>query len=70
MHRNKTKTPPPTPPETRPASEAIVALTAQVAQQVALIHQNLGAIALRDAKLDPADGWRYNVESGQYVKVG
>ena len=56
-------------PEARPASEAVLALTRMTLAQIHTMSENLGGIALRDAKLDPADGWRYDLGLGTYVKV-
>ena len=68
MHQNKKKAAPKT-PETRPASEAVRALTAQVMRNVGVEINGLSEMALRDAKLDPKDGWRYDPQNGVYVKV-
>lgn len=55
-------------PETVPASEAVLALTAQVMKNIGVEVNELSALALRDAKLDPKDGWRYDPQNGVYVK--
>lgn len=59
---------PPTPPETREASEAIRTLTATVLQRLQQEVEALSGMALRDAKLDPKDGWRYDPQNVVYVK--
>jgi hypothetical protein len=70
MHANKKKkAEPAATPETLPASEAIHALTAQYKSQLQQAVDMLGALALRDAKLNPQDGWRFDVERVIYVKV-
>lgn len=66
MHRNKHKQ---KAPETKPASEAIQMLTMQYRAQLQQAVDALAALALRDAKLDPKDGWRFDVERCQYVKL-
>jgi hypothetical protein len=63
--------------EIRPASESVRALTASVAKQIQGLQaqatamlQELGAVALRDAKLETADGWLYNVEKMHFERSG
>lgn len=67
MHKNK-QIPAPTSTETLPASEAVRALTAQVMRTIGVEVNALSEMALRDAKLDPNDGWRYDPQHGVYVK--
>lgn len=55
-------------PETRDASEAVKALSLATLQRFSREIEELSAMALRDAKLDPADGWRYDPQRGVYVK--
>jgi len=50
-------------------SEAVLALTGMVQERIADMVQDLGGIALRDAGLDPKDGWRYNVSTRTYEKA-
>jgi hypothetical protein len=55
-------------PETRNASEAVKALTAETMRRIGQEIASLGALALRDAGLDSADGWRYDIERHHYVR--
>ena len=55
----------PTAPET---SEAVRILTVSTMQRVRQMVEELAGVALRDAKLDPQDGWRYDTQNGVYVK--
>lgn len=56
-------------PETRNASEAVKVLTAETLRRIGQEIASLGALALRDAGLDSADGWRYDFEKSVFVKV-
>ena len=69
MHRNKHKEQAAKPPETREASEAVKELTAHTLAEIDRLLGSLGAVALRDAKLDPAHGWRYDAIARRFVKV-
>jgi len=66
----KHKAPPAAPeaPETRPASPVVRALTAHVLQSVGTQVNELSLMALADAGLDPADGWRYDPQNAVYRK--
>ena len=68
MHRNKHKAQAAKPPETREASEAVRTLVAQTLQRMGQEVEALSLMALRDAKLDPADGWRFNPQTCQYIR--
>ena len=50
-------------------SEAVVALTGMVSERINEMVQDLAGIALRDAGLDPKDGWRYNLSTRTYEKA-
>ena len=54
--------------ETRKASEAVEALTASTLAQIGQQVEALAQLALRDAKLDPADGWRYDAQRRLFVR--
>ena len=72
MHRNKhAKVTPakPAPPETREASEAVRAVCTAMFKRMGEEVEAASLMALRDAKLDPADGWRFNPQRGVYIKV-
>ncbi len=56
-----------TPDDTPQPSEAVVALTAFALADIQRIAAEIGAIALRDAKLDPAQ-WYYNLDARVFVK--
>ena len=49
-------------------SEAVRLLTATVLQRIQQEMEVLGGVALRDAKLDPKDGWRYDPQNAVYVR--
>ena len=72
-HRNKSTTTPPTTPETAPetiaASETVCELTGHVLATLNVALANLAAMALRDQKLDPAAGWRYDANARRFVKA-
>ena len=54
--------------EQRPASKAVLILTQQF-HEAKLKHANeLAAVALESAELDPKDGWRYNVDTATYER--
>ena len=70
-HRNTRTTPPPVPetvPETIPVSETLAALIDATAMQVARAWQEVGALALRDAKLTGV--WVLDVSGKRFVKRG
>lgn len=54
--------------ETRPASEAVGKLSQLVLREVARDIEDLSRLALRDAGLDPKDGWRYNPTTATYAR--
>ena len=54
---------------TKPVSEAIRELLGVYHAQVAKLQSDLGALALRDAKLDPKDGWRLHLDAGVFIQV-
>ena len=58
----------PAQPKPRPASEAVKALTAKLMQDIGTQVNTLSALALRDAHLDPAEGWRYDPQRCVYVQ--
>ena len=66
--RTKSAPAPAPAPETRPASEAMAALTQTFLRHVQEAATAHGALALRDAKLDSAEGWRYDLGRAVYVK--
>lgn len=59
----------PTSHETQDASETVKELTSHVLASLNVTLANLAAMALRDAKLDPAAGWRYDASSCRFVKT-
>lgn len=56
------------PSEPIEASEAVKALTARLMQDIGAEVTALSALALRDAKLDPKDGWRYDPKRCVFVQ--
>ncbi len=55
--------------KTIPASEAVCALTREVLGRITREVADLQTLALRDAGLEPADGWRYDATKGVFVHV-
>lgn len=56
------------PIETKPAPKAVLVLTEQY-HAARMKHANeLAAVALETAGLDPNAGWRYNVDSAAYER--
>jgi len=57
-----------TAPETQKASAAVLILSRQLVERYQHDVQQMAQIAFETDKLDPKDGWRYDVFSGQFVK--
>lgn len=55
-------------PETQKASAAVLILSRQLVERYQHDVQQLAQIAFETDKLDPQDGWRYDVFAGQFVK--
>jgi hypothetical protein len=53
--------------ETKTVGAAMQVLIDQVKARLNAEVGQLAAIALKDAKLDPADGWRFDFFNAQYV---
>lgn len=54
--------------ETKPVGVAVNVLINQVMARFNAEVENLAAVALKDAGLDPADGWRFDIFNAQFVK--
>jgi hypothetical protein len=65
----KSETKSETTPETKPVGPAVQVLIDQVKSRFSAEVEQLAVIALKDAKLDPADGWRFDFFNAQYVHV-
>jgi hypothetical protein len=56
-----------TPDVTKPVGPAVRFLIQQTLARFNAEVEQLAAIALKDAGLDPADGWRFDIFQAQYV---
>lgn len=54
--------------ETKPVGEAVKVLISQVLGRFNAETEQLALVALKDAGLDPADGWKFDIFNAQYVK--
>lgn len=54
--------------ETKPVGEAVKVLIQQVFGRFNAEVEQLAALALKDAGLDPKDGWRFDAFNAQFVK--
>lgn len=54
--------------ETQKAPKAVLILTQQYHDAVARHAQELGAVAFETAGLDPKDGWKYNLDTGEFQR--
>ena len=63
----KSEPKPETKPETKPVGPAVQVLIDQVKSRFNAEVEQLALVALKDAKLDPADGWRFDIFNSVYV---
>lgn len=56
------------PRETKQAPKAVLILTQQFHDARMKHAQELGAIAMETAGLDPKDGWLYNLDTGEFQR--
>lgn len=54
--------------ETKQAPKAVLILTQQFHDAKAKHANELAAVALESAGLDPKDGWKYNVDTGEFQR--
>lgn len=54
--------------ETKPVGIAVKVLINQVMAKFNVETEQLAQVALQDAGLDPADGWRFDIFNAQFVK--
>jgi len=54
--------------ETKPVGIAVKVLINQVMAKFNAETEQLAQVALQDAGLDPADGWRFDIFNAQFVK--
>jgi hypothetical protein len=54
--------------ETKPVGEAVKVLISQVFGRFNAETEQLALVALKDAGLDPAEGWKFDIFNAQYVK--
>jgi hypothetical protein len=55
-------------PETQSASAAVLILSRQFVERYQKELVQMAQVAFETDKLDPQDGWRYDVFTGQFVK--
>lgn len=55
-------------PETKPVGPALKVLVNQVMSRFQAETEQLAAVALQDAGLDPQQGWRFDIFNAQFVK--
>ena len=53
---------------TKPVGPAVQVLINQTLSRFNAEVEQLAAVALKDAGLDPADGWRFDIFKAQYVQ--
>lgn len=54
--------------DTKPVGIAVKVLIQQVLARFNAETEQLAQVALQDAGLDPADGWRFDIFNAQFVK--
>lgn len=54
--------------ETKPVGIAVKVLIQQVMARFNAETENLAQVALQDAGLNPAEGWRFDIFNAQFVK--
>lgn len=54
--------------ETKPVGIAVKVLINQVMAKFNVETEQLAQVALQDAGLDPAEGWRFDIFNAQFVK--
>lgn len=53
--------------DTKPAGEAVTFLAQQAVEKFKIEAEAVGVLALKDAGLNAADGWRFDIFNAQYV---